>query len=352
LKSGRRELRLFAVVQRVILLLPVLLCAFVSDATGSSRSSEIASVTASSSRIAFLRGTGELVVVEADGRNRRTVVRLRPGFEIFAFSWEPSGRRIAFEATTPLHKERLYVIGTNGRGLRRLAQWVDWGSAVAWSPRGKTIAFDKHNDGSHQIWVINADGSGARRLTRPPSFSSPSWSPDGRRIALSGPGGIWVMKANGRNRRLIIRGNLEGGGPVWSPANKIAFYLGDDLWIANPDGSGRRIAIKDGPDSYEPGGIEFSPDGRSIGFSAYFSPGNSELMIGEVSTGKVRRLTDNNMGDGVPSWSPDGRSLAFTRYRPGSSGASEIYVINADGTGERNLTNSAADENSPAWAPR
>ena len=299
------------------------------------------------------RGEGARRRVDPDGGNQRTVVRLRRGFSISSPSWAPGGRRIAFSATTPLGKERLYVVGVEGRGLRRLAQWEGYGS-VLWSPTGKTILFDKHNDGTHQLWTINPDGSGARKLTpvpgdRPGGFSSPTWSPDGRRIACSGRNGIHVMKANGRNRRLVIR---EGTGPVRSPANQIAYYLGDDLWVANPDGSGQRIAIKDGPESWEPGGIEFSPDGREVAFATHFAVGNGELMIGEVFGGGVRRLTVNTMDDWVPSWSPDGRSLAFARYRRGSLGAGDIYIINADGSGERNLTKSAADEYFAAWAPR
>ena len=347
-------------MQRVILLLPFLLCAFVSDATGSSPSSEIAAATADSAQIAFLQGTRKLVVVDADGRNQRTVVRLRPRFEIVDFKWDPSGRRIAIEATTPLGKERLYVIGANGRGWRRLAQWEDYSSVLAWSPRGKTILFDKQNDGYHQFWVINADGSGARKLTPIGWFGGATWSPDGRRIAFFGRAGkpevtgIHVMSANGRNRRLIIRG---GGVPLWSPANKIAFFRGDDLWIANPDGSGRRIAIKADPKTWSPSGIEFSPDGGRVAFSRSYAVRNGELMIGDVVTGGVQRLTTTNTLDEFgPSWSADGNSLAFTRYRPNGPDLeddepAEIYVMNADGSGVRNLTSSAADEYAPAWAP-
>ena len=345
-----------AVVTRATLLLPVLLSAFVSDASGSRRSGESELAAKSAGRIAFVRGTRELVVVDSNGRNRRSVVRMPRGYEISVFSWAPSGRRLAVSATTPGFKERLYVVGANGQGLRRLAQWEDFGAIPVWSPRGTKIAFDKHDDGEHSIWVINVDGSGARRLTRPSSLRGPSWSPDGRRIALAGPGGVYVMRANGRQRRLVIRTNLEGTAPVWSPANKIAFYVGHDLWIANPDGTRRTLAIKDGTETYSPGGLEFSRDGRKVAFSAHFGVGNGELLIGDVSTWRVRRLTDNNVEDYGPSWSPDGAFLAFGRYRAGRGGAAsgpgDIYVLNADGSGERNLTRGPADEYFPAWAPR
>jgi TolB protein len=337
---------------RATLLLPLLGLLLASPASSTRGTWEGA--TATSARIVFVRGDRELVAIDSDGRNERIVARMPRGHTISSLpSWAPSGRRIAFSATTPLGKERLYVVAVNGRGLKRLAQWEDWGS-VLWAPRGTTILFDKHHDGDHQLWVINADGSGARKLTpRSPlpgrGFSSPTWSPDGRRIAASRPNGIYVMRANGRDRRLVIRG---ANGPVWSPANKIAYYVDDDLWIANPEGSARRIAIKDGPESYEPGGIEFSPDGRKVAFSTHFSVGNGEIVVGDVSTGQTRRLTGNNMDDWVPSWSPDGMSLAFARYRQGGYGAGEIYVINADGSGERNLTNSPANEYWAEWAPK
>jgi TolB protein len=164
------------------------------------------------------------------------------------------------------------------------------------------------------------------------------------------------MKANGQNRRRVIRANLEGGAATWSPANKIAFYVGDDLWIANPDGSGRRIAVKDGEESYEPGGIEFSPDGRLVAFQAFYAVGNSELVVAGILGGEVRRLTDNKLADYGPSWSADGKALAFRRYVPGGpnaeDGPGDIWLMNADGTGERNLTNSATDESLPVWAPK
>ena len=161
-----------------------------------------------------------------------------------------------------------------------------------------------------------------------------------------------MMSANGRYRRLIIRG---GSTPVWSPANQIAFYAGRDLWIVNPDGSGRRIAIKADETTWPPSRIDFSPDGGRVAFTRIFAVQNGELMIGDVVTGGVQRLTTNTMNELGPSWSPDGNSLAFARYRPGPGSEddepTDIYVMNADGSGERNLTKSSADETLPAWAP-
>ena len=194
-------------MSRLALLLLVPLSAFGwawSSSTGHPDSERLATQTAAP--IAFLRGekARDLVVVNPDGSNERTVVRMPRGYSISAYAWAPSGRRIAFEATTPLGKERLYVFGANGRGLRRLAQWEDYASVVAWSPRGRKILFDKQNDGAHQFWVVNADGWGARKLTPIGWFGGATWSLDGRRIAFFGRAGkrqvtgIHMMSANGQ----------------------------------------------------------------------------------------------------------------------------------------------------------
>jgi Tol biopolymer transport system component len=341
------------------MLLPVLLCAFVTEASGSSRPGSSEQATSDSTRIAFVRGTRELVLVDSDGRNQ-TVVRLRPRFDISAFSWAPGGHRLAISATTPGFKEHLYVVGANGRGLHRLAQWEDFGSVPAWSPRGKTILVDKHNDGDHQLWLVKADGSGARKLTPVEWFNGPTWSPDGKRIALFGRGrgknvlahGIYVMKADGSARRRIVPTSSESTAPVWSPANQIVYYQGDDLWSVNPDGSGKRIAIADTPETWEPGPVVFTRDGRKVAFFANFAVRNPELLAGDISTGVMRRMTNNAMADYSPSWSPDGSSLVFERSRPAFDAPGDIYVMNADGSGERNLTNSALNEWTPKWAPR
>jgi TolB protein len=311
--------------------------------------------TATSARIAFIRGTRELVTVDPDGQNQQTVVRMRPGYSISAFTWAPNGRRIAFSATTPRYNENLYVVNVDGKGLRKLAQWKDFASRPDWSPRGSRIVYDKHYDGDHQLRVIKADGSGARRLTPHGWFNNPSWSPDGTRIVFYGRvgrkqvHGIYVVKASGGPPRLVTRANLQNSAPEWSPANRIAFYIDQDLWMVNRDGSGKRIVIKDTPETWNPFGIAFSPNGRTIAFAAYVRVGNSELMVGEVSGAPPRRLTNNTIDDSGPTWSPDGSSLAFSR---GRLGAGDIWVINADGSAERNLTSSASNETLPAWAPQ
>jgi Tol biopolymer transport system component len=91
----------------------------------------------------------------------------------------------------------------------------------------------------------------------------------------------------------------------------------------------------------------WSPDGQKIIFACERS-GNSEIFVMNADGSGQRSLTRNPAFDADPAWSPDGRSIAFRSTRDGNT---DIYIMNADGSGQRNLTRSPANEGRFAWAP-
>src|SRR4051812_23993520 len=115
---------------------------------------------------------------------------------------------------------------------------VHFGISPAWSPNGKAIAFVVGAEGAlPDLWVMNADGSGARRLTSGRYADSPTWSPDSKRIAFSYAStfemGVSVINADGSGLHEIVH---NGSGPAWSPGGRrIAFsvFPGEDRprWI-------------------------------------------------------------------------------------------------------------------------
>ena len=91
----------------------------------------------------------------------------------------------------------------------------------------------------------------------------------------------------------------------------------------------------------------WSPDGRKLAFVSR-RDGNSEIYVINADGSGQENLTQHPARDSHPSWSRDGRKLAFVSRRDGNS---EIYVMNADGSGLRNVTRTPSNDLDPAWSP-
>jgi Tol biopolymer transport system component len=257
----------------------------------------------------------------------------------------------------------IYAINVDGSGERRLTDTPGLDGFPSWSPDGQRIAFVSDRAGGNwEIYVMNSDGTHQRHLTNTPQEDEavPAWSPDGERIAYAtdfdGDSKIWVMTAHGSDRKQLARGLF----PSWSPDGKrIAYttYSGNRPYLAviNADGSERRSL---GASALQKllgmgGGEEpaWSPDGERIAYVFSRSEDNEEIYV-MASNGseRTRRLTDIPGHDHwPPTWSPDGNRIAFTS--DGTEGNPEIYVMNSDGSGLTKLTDDPANDAFPAWRP-
>lgn len=333
--------------------------------------------------------------------------------------WSPEGRRIAFVtagcgALWCDGRVEFNVMNADGSGQRNLSrEWERHGRAPALShaaglpvlsPDWRRVAFVQQRGGVHprggarysDIYVMNADGSESRRLTRSPqNDGDPVWSPDGRRVAfvrirgglcrspvrcpLKGRADVYVVNADGSGLRRLahaitfapLSGAPSAGlaaNPAWSPDGRKIAYVDNrdgtaDISVVTADGGGlRHLTRTPGTDrrrSWSQDGPVWSPDGRQLAFGSDRDRKEGEIYVINADGSGLRRLTRNWKADGGPVWSPDGRKMLFLRSAgPGlwsyfTNG--DVWVMNTDGSGQRNLTRSEthpfATDRSPAWSP-
>jgi Tol biopolymer transport system component len=338
-----------------------------------------------------------LVVVVVSASAYGTVRHLLTGSggnRFDAPQWSPDGQRVTFvRFHYDVGSTEVYVMNADGSEQRNLTQ--EWGREPnifpIWSPDRRKILFGKSRCdavvgrgcvGARYLYVMNADGSGVRRLARAgtvrrifpgqgvgPRVPSPVWSPDGGRIAFGsdrdGRADVYVMNADGSARRRLTYGGAIEGSLAWSPGGRKIAYVRSirgrdvriggvphpgplrqhEIYVMNADGTGHRMLAR-GQDP------AWSPDGRRIAFRSA-RDGQGEIYVVSGDGSGLRRLTRNVASDGGPIWSPDRRQIMFVRWRHANS---DIYVVNPDGSGERNLTPEVrsarrAEDSSPAWSP-
>lgn len=213
----------------------------------------------------------------------------------------------------------------------------DGDSSPSWSADSTKITFSSDETGDYDIYVMNADRTEPVNLTnREARDTAPAWSPDGEWI-------VFLSRAQGKSDVHRVR-------PDGSGLSNLTVYAAQQysapVW--SPDGS--KIAFTSNREADLPPRTEPTPPPIGDGPAPDF-PGAApqpELYIMNADGSGQTRLTYNLTFDGNPSWAPDGRQLAFQSR--GDKGH-EIYVINVDGTGLTKLTDNEYADLVPAWSP-
>lgn len=190
------------------------------------------------------------------------------------------------------------------------------GMFPAFSPDGKRIAFidGAFDAGRHGIAVMNADGTGHKRIWRGPTdLFSMAWSHDGDRLAFARGGNFRDAKT------------------------------GINIATIAPDGSDLKSLIADRSNN---GWLSFAPDDKQIVFRSGRS-GTKNLYIGNRDGSAVRRLTQGKWTDTMCDWSPTGEWIVFASNRDGQF---HLWLIKPDGSGLRKVLG-GAQHNHPHFSP-
>ena len=249
----------------------------------------------------------------------------------------------------------IYVMNADGTAAERLTFHSASDIDPDISPDGRTIVFTSDRDGDRDIYTMPITVGEPTNLTSNEVDDGwPRWSPDGQRIVFhtnrDGDYEIYSMAADGSS--LVRLTSHEGPDvfPDWTPdGTQLLFRRDLDVWIANADGTEpRRLTEREGGDQM----AVASPDGRMVatgsGRDGYFA-----VYLMNADGSQQRSLTPLAPGadtagflNGWPAWSRDGR-LFMTSAGPETGGDPEIFVMNADGSGRVRLTTTPGMDGSP-----
>lgn len=231
-----------------------------------------------------------------------------------------------------------FVLGTGaavrvGPALLAIAlQLAVLPTAGAVNPAGRKIVFKRDAN----VWTMSSDGSSAAQVLA--AVSSPTLSTDGATIAyVGGNGDIWTATVAGGS---ATDSGQAGTAPAWSASAAIAFVDGSGK-IETMTGSGSSwSATSTGVTGTAP---SWSPDQTKI---VYVNASSHVATMTSAGAG----ITDLGTGGTRPSFSPDGTKIVYAASPPGGGG-SQIYLMNADGTGQTRLTNDTFTDTAPVWSP-
>ena len=225
------------------------------------------------------------------------------------------------------------------------------GSSSAANTQGVKIAYSVYTGDSpegHSIWTMNADGSDAQQVIR--TASSPAFSPDGKQIAYYHyTDGIYIANADGTGAHKIL-GETNAKYLAWSHDGKwIAFSskpnANQDIGNINidairVDGSGRRTIIIGGSMP------SWSPNDQQIAFADCRGSDCGILRAGSLG-GDEGTMIVKELGTN-PAWSPDGNKIV---YQADVDSIKQLFVVNIDGTGKKQLTRGTSPHVDAAWSP-
>lgn len=263
---------------------------------------------------------------------------------------EDDAKTIALEVMTTDYKySNIILVSDTGEFISKITDDSFNNFAPELSPDGKKIAFYSNRDGDYDIYTVNTDGTDLKNITNNDSGDfMPKWSNDSKQICYSsdeaGFTGVYIINFDGTEKTQIVKNNAENAGAIWSTDNKGLIYVSNeegnfDIYSIGIEGN-KKIKLTN--DEYFEETLSLSPDGSKVLYSAgQIDNTVFEVFVLDLNNLKISQLTNNMSYGRMPLWAEGGNKIIFSSDMEGYS---EIYIMNSNGTGLKNLTNNDIDD--------
>jgi TolB protein len=315
----------------------------------------VLTATVAAACVAAVSGTRQATpAAPAVEKHLRNIRQLTHGGENAEAYFSPDGKRLIFQSTRPgTPCDQIYTINVDGTGERRVSNGEGRTTCSYFYPGQKEILYASTHEtskecppkpsfakgyvwpiyDSYEIYRANADGSGARKITNAPGYDAE---------ATIAPDGLIVFTS-------LRDGDME-------------------IYSMKGDGSDvRRLTTRQGPD----GGPFFSWDGKRVAFrgrelgvgtelddyrallkQALWRPTQLELFVMDRDGRNLAQVTRLGGANFAPSWHPDGKRLIFASNIGDPKGRNfDIYIVNLDGTGLERITFNDTFDGFPMFSP-
>lgn len=298
-----------------------------------------------------LSGVPELLSIFADGSGETRLMQPPPGVRDSVGCWSPDGARLVMTSNRE-GPDELFIANADGSDIHKITSINRGTGNPEFSPTGTRIAFSTSSP--RDIWVVNVDGSniinltggahGAARLSKQTGsgYLYTVWSPDEEYICFKdGSDKAHIVKSDGTESPVKISDSISFGTYAWHPDS-------DTVALVTWGGSIYRYSVSSGDepelvtsdksvDNY----VQYSPDGTKLLFC---SGGNIQIL--PSGGGACTQITNAGL-DNCAAWIDD-LSISFAHNDGGNR---DIYTMNIDGSGRKNVTNQSYNDNFYGWTP-
>jgi len=262
------------------------------------------------------------------------------------------GTKIVFVSNRTGFKE-IYMCDFDGQNIEQITSSRSISLTPAVSQDGKYLAWTDYTSGRPDLYIKNLSTKTTAALRKPGVCIDPGWLPGkdecATTLSIDGDQEIYLVKADGTLSRRLTKSRGIDVSPTFSPeGSRMAFVSTREgkphIFIQDlKTGNVHRLTFS-GNYNTQPA---WSPAGDKILYSSMQKNGEINIFMINADGSGLLQLTSGTKANEYPSWSPDGSMIVFTSNRQGRR---KLFVMNADGTNQRALLQMDGEQQQPSWS--